>query len=208
MSHDGVTRPYLENVLIALCVAGSLGLLAAAWWLGDATFEAQTRQWQIVFLGLALALAGQWIVSASPASKIHQISATCFVLAAAGVGVQSYYDINWAASTPFIIGYIFLFLAVEIAVYVAPGREATNRAIQYLRFAVVAWNFGWGVSNIGVSFLQLPDIVNLYIAFSALWTVATGVIAWSEYASMNADRAAAAPLPPRRFASVPTLSGK
>jgi hypothetical protein len=208
MSHDGITkRPYLENVLIALCVAGSLGLLSVAWWLGDGTFEAQTRQWQIVFLGLALALAGQWIVSASPASKIHQISATCFVLAAAGVGIQAYYDINWAASTPFIIGYIFLFLAVEIGVYLGLGREATDRAIQYMRFAVVAWNVGWGVSNIGVSFLQLPDIVNLYIAFSALWTVATGVIAWSEFATMNA-RSGESTMPPRRYASIPTLSGK
>jgi hypothetical protein len=208
MSHDGVTRPYLENVLIALCVAGSLGLLGLAWWVGDGTFEAQTHQWQIVFLGLALALAGQWIVSASPASKIHQISATCFVLAAAGVGMQAYYDLNWAVSTPFIVGYIFLFLAVEVCVYLGLGREMTNRTIQYLRFAVVAWNVGWGAVSVGGSFLQLPDVVNLYIAFSAIWTVATGVIAWSDYATMNADRAAEGLLPPRRYASVPTLSAK
>jgi hypothetical protein len=173
-------RTYLEIALIALCLVGGVALLALAWILGDATPEAQTRQWQLVFLSFSLTLAGQWIVSGSPFAKKQQIAATCLVLAGAGVGVQHYYGLAWTEFAPFIVGYLFLFAAAELCAFIGAGQRASRRTIHAVRIGVVAWNAGWGVSY-AASAYALPDIANLYVAFSLLWTFATAVIAWSEF---------------------------
>ncbi len=97
MSRGTVVKPvlassYIENALIALCLAGSLILLGVAWQVGDASSQAQERQWQLVFVGLSLALAGQWIVGGSPQARKHQIAATCLVMGIAGFGIQRYFE--------------------------------------------------------------------------------------------------------------------
>ena len=193
------TKFYLENALITLCLGGSVALLALAWQVGDATADAQTRQWQIVFLAFTLALAGQWIVGGSPQAKKHQIAATCLVMAGAGYGIQRYFELPFAQCTPFIIGYGFLFLAAELCAFIGARSPVSRRGIHVLRFGVVAWNIGWAGFFMGSPYGQLPDVVNLYIAFSLLWTVATAVIAWSEFCNVQAAQPPREldPLPPR-----------
>jgi hypothetical protein len=183
----------LKNALIALCLAGSVALLWLAWQVGDADAQAQERQWQIVFVGLTLALAGQWIVGGSPQARKHQIAATCLVMAGAGVGIQRYFDLPFSQCTPFIVGYGFLFVAAELCAFVGARRPTSRRMIQVLRFGVVAWNIGWAAFFATTSY-GLPDVASLYIAFTLLWTVATAVIAWSEFCTIAAAEAKPAPL--------------
>jgi hypothetical protein len=182
--------------LIALCLAGSLILLGVAWQVGDASSAAQERQWQLVFVGLSLALAGQWIVGGSPQARKHQIAATCLVMALAGYGIQRYYELPFSQLTPFLVGYGFLFAAAELCALVGALRPTPRRAIHMLRFAVVAWNVGWAGFFALTSYGALPDVASLYIAFSLLWTVATAVIAWSEFCTVAAAEAEPAHLPP------------
>ena len=188
-------KSYIENSLIALCLSGSVALLWLAWRVGDATAQAQERQWQIVFLGLTLALAGQWIVGGSAQARKHQIAATCLVMAGAGVGIQFYYDLPFVQVAPFVVGYGFLFLAAELCALIGAKRPASRRTIQVLRFGVVAWNAGWAALFVTAAY-GLPDVASLYIAFTLLWTVATAVIAWSEFCKISAAEAAPAPLTP------------
>jgi len=190
---DFPAKSYIENSLIALCLSGSVALLWLAWQVGDANAQAQSRQWQIVFVGLSLALAGQWIVGGSAQARKHQIAATCLVMAAAGVGIQLYYDLPFAQVAPFVVGYGFLFLAAELYALVGARRPASGRTIQVLRFGVVAWNAGWAALFATAAY-GLPDVASLYIAFTLLWTVATAVIAWSEFSKISAVEAAPAPL--------------
>jgi hypothetical protein len=170
----------MENALIALCLLASVGFLTLAWFWGDATPEAQTRQWQLVFLGLSMTLAGQWIVSGSPFAKKQQIAATCLVLAGAGLGIQQYYDLTFTQGAPFIIGYLFLFVAAELCAFVGPRVTSSRRTIHAIRIGVVGWNTGWS-AYYAASAYSLPDVANLFVAFSLLWTFATAVIAWSEF---------------------------
>jgi hypothetical protein len=170
----------LENALIALCLIGSIALLGLAWVWGDATPEAQTRQWQIVFVSFSLTLAGQWIVSGSAFAKKQQIAMTCLVLAGAGIGIQQYYDLGWTQGAPFVVSYVFLFAAAELCAFVGPKVTSSRRVIHGIRFGVVGWNAAWSVYY-AASAYTLPDIASLYVAFSLLWTFATAVIAWSEF---------------------------
>jgi hypothetical protein len=170
----------IENSLIVLSLLGSLALLLAAWALGDETAAAREHQWELVFLGLGLVLAGQWIVGGSPAAKKQQIAAASAIFALTGVAIQYYYNLTWAQSTPFIASYVFLFVAAEVCFFLGRDWSAARRMVQYLRFGAVAWNVAWGVYYFTTSYIQLPDIVNLYIAFSWLWTAATAIIGWSE----------------------------
>jgi hypothetical protein len=186
-------KSYIENSLIVLCLAGSVALFWLAWKVGDASPQAQERQWQIVFVGLTLALAGQWIVGGSAQARKHQIAATCLVMAGAGVGIQLYYELPFAQVAPFVIGYGFLFVAAELCAFIGARRPASRRTIHVLRFGVVAWNAGWAALFVTAAY-GLPDVANLYIAFTLLWTVATAVIAWSEFCTISAAEAARAPL--------------
>jgi hypothetical protein len=190
---DFPAKSYIENSLIALCLAGSVALLWLAWRVGDADADAQERQWQIVFLGLTLALAGQWIVGGSAQAKKQQIAATCLVMAGAGVGIHRYFDLPFSQVTPFVVGYGFLFIAAQLCFFVGALRPTPRRMIQIFRFGVVAWNVGWA-GYCATSSYSLPDVANLYIAFTLLWTVATAVIAWSEFCTISAAEAAPAPL--------------
>ena len=192
---DFPAKSYIENSLIALCLSGSLALLWLAWQVGDANAQAQERQWQIVFLGLTLALAGQWIVGGSAQARKHQIAATCLVMAAAGIGIQLYYALPFVQVAPFVIGYGFLFAAAELCALIGAKRPASRRTIQVLRFGVVAWNAGWAALFASAAY-GLPDVASLYIAFTLLWTVATAVIAWSEFCKISAAESAPAPLTP------------
>ena len=190
---------YVENALIALCLAGSLALLGLAWQVGDADADAQARQWQIAFLAFTLALAGQWIVGGSPAAKKQQIAATCLVMAIAGYGIQRYFELPFAQCTPFIVGYGFLALAAELCAFLGARSPFSRRGIHVIRFGVVAWNVGWAAFFFGSPYGNLPDVVNLYIAFSLLWTAATAIIAWSEFCTVQAAQPPREldPLPPR-----------
>jgi hypothetical protein len=198
MSHDhavksAAAKSYIENALIALCLAGSVALLWLAWQIGDASEQAQERQWQIVFVALSLALAGQWIVGGSMQAKKQQIAATCLVMAGAGIGIHRYFDLPFAQVTPFVIGYGFLFVAAQLCFFVGALRPTPRRMIQIFRFGVVAWNIGWA-GFYATSSYTLPDVASLYVAFSLLWTVATAVIAWSEFCTVSAAEAKPAPL--------------
>ena len=199
MPQANFNRSLAEYGVIGLCLLGSVGLLSAGWLVGDRTSDAQGLQWQIVFLGLTLALAGQWLVAGTAAARKHQIAAASLLLAGAGVGVQSYYHLSFAPTTPFIVSYLFLFVAAETFAFVGAAHASARRTLQILRFGAVAWNVAWGVYFIGAPYGRLPDIANLYIAFSGLWTLATAVIAWAEYAS-----ASGAPTLQLKLASVRT----
>ena len=188
----------MENALIALSLLAGFALLAAALYVGDATAAARAHQWQLVFAGLSLALAGQWIVGGSPAAKKQQIAGASVVLAAVGLAFQYVYGLGWAQSTPFIVSYLFLFLAAETCYFFGSDAGA-RRNVQYLRAAVVVWNLAWGAFYLGVSNMQLPDVVNLFIAFSWLWTAATAIVGWSEFCNLREiqpDRARPTPQPP------------
>lgn len=206
MSSQSV-KSAIENALIAFSLLGSLALLLAAWGVGDATSAARAHQWELVFFGLGLVLAGQWIVGGSPSVKKQQIAAASAIFALTGVALQYYYDLSWAQSTPFVVAYVFLFLAAELCFFLGRDWSVARRTVQYLRFGAVVWNVGWGVYYLSTSFMQLPDIVNLYIAFSWLWTAATAVIGWSELCRVREiapDRAA--PQPPTRSIDLSKLN--
>jgi hypothetical protein len=170
----------IENTLIGLSLLGSLAFLVLAFAVGDATAAARAHQWELVFVGLGLVLAGQWVVGGTPAAKKQQIAAASAIFALTGLALQYYYDLSWAQSTPFVVSYVFLFLAAELCFFLGRDWVVARRTVQYLRFGAVAWNVAWGAYYLSTSFMQLPDIVNLYIAFSWLWTAATAIIGWSE----------------------------
>lgn len=199
-----------ENALIALSLQAGFALLWLGAYVGDRTAAASDHQWELVFLGLALVLAGQWIVGGSPAGKTQQLAAASAIFAAAGVAMQLHFGLTWAPCTPFVVSYVFLFLAAELCVLLARNGSVARRTLAYLRFAVVLWNVGWGVYYLGAPYVQLPDVVNLYIAFSWLWTAAAAIIGWSEWrriADIAPDRAAA-PLQPRGSVDLVSLDGQ
>ena len=179
MSSDDDKSTFAGTSVSLICMGAGLAVLSAAWWLGERTAELQNSRWQLVFLGLALTIAGQWIVNPSSILRKHQIAASCAILALAGLWLQWDYGLFWVQSTPFIVGYIFFGLAAEI--FIRANSSASASIFQSSRIATVIWNVAWVTYFVGTSNMQLPDLVNLYIAFSGVWTLATGVIAWSEY---------------------------
>jgi len=92
-----------------------------------------------------------------------------------------HYGLAWAQLSPFIVGYLFFGLTAEIFVRADASEDKAAIIFQALRFVVVIWNIAWVAYYMGASNTQLPDLVNLYIAFSGIWTFATAIIAWSEY---------------------------
>jgi len=206
----GGAKTKVENALIALSLLGSLALLGLGWRVGDQTAAARDHQWELVFLGFALVLAGQWVVGGSPAAKKQQIAAASAILAAAGVVMQLNYGLTWAPCTPFVVSYLFLFLAAEVSFFLGGDWSLARRTFFYLRFAAVAWNVAWGLYFLGASYMQLPDIVNLYIAFSWLWTAATAIVGWSEWrriAEIAPDRESPTP-PPHESIDLSSLESR
>jgi hypothetical protein len=209
MTNEGA-KPIWENALIAVSLLGGLALLGLAWLVGDQSAAARDHQWELAFLGLALVLAGQWIVGGSPAAKKQQIAAAAAVFGLAGVAVQMHYHLGGSQVAPFIASYAFLFVAAELCFFLGRDWSVARRTVQYLRFGVVLWNVSWGVYYLSASFMQLRDIVNLYIAFSWLWTAATAIIGWSELckiAEIAPDRTAP-PTPPHDSVDLSSLNGR
>ena len=119
-------------------------------------------------------------------------------MAGAGVGIQFYYDLPFVQVTPFIVGYGFLFAAAELCALIGAKRPRADA-----RFKCCASASSPGMRDgppcSSTAAYGLPDVASLYIAFTLLWTVATAVIAWSEFCKISAAEAAPAPLtPPRR----------
>jgi hypothetical protein len=181
MSNDDAKGSLTGNLVSLASMGVGFVVLVMAWRLGERAAEWQNIQWQLVFLGLALTMAGQWIVNPSSALRKHQIAVSCAVLALVGLWLQWEYELFWVQSTPFVMGYIFFALAAEIFIRGNSSAETTARTFQALRFAAVIWNVAWVAYYVGTPNMQLPDLVNLYIAFSGIWTFATAVVAWSEY---------------------------
>ena len=209
MTQSRGAKPIFENVLIGLSLLAGMAALWLAWRAGDADEAARTLQWELAFLGFALLLGGQWIVGGGPWVKKQQVAGVAAALGMAGIGVQQYYGLGWAPSTPFVVSYLGLFAAAELCFLLARDAASARGIVQYLRFGAVAWNLGWGAFYLTESYIQLPDVANLYIAFSWLWTVATILVGWSEWrriAEIQPDRATA-PTPTRSI-DFSTFSGR